>query len=90
MRLLIILLCLGTVVSAATLQCDLSANILFPQKQITAAIADKVYLCKSATAYVYHQTTRCRGLAACTHKIIEVTTEEAVNEYRRRACKVCY
>lgn len=69
---------------------DSPVNGSFLQKQITITAANNVYLCKSATAYVYHKTTNCRGLAACTHKIIKVTQEEAIQEYGRRACKVCY
>lgn len=49
-----------------------------------------VYICNSTTASVYHSTKSCRGLGRCTHEIKEVSKEDAVKKYGRRACKVCY
>ncbi|MGN6354122.1 MAG: hypothetical protein ACTHLB_12080, partial [Parafilimonas sp.] len=49
-----------------------------------------VYICVSRTAYVYHKTKECRGLSRCTHEIKKITKKEAVDDYGRRACKVCY
>jgi hypothetical protein len=51
---------------------------------------EEVYICVSKTAYVYHARKDCRGLDACTHVIKKVPVSVAKNEYRRRACKVCY
>jgi hypothetical protein len=50
----------------------------------------QVYICVSNTAKVYHQDRDCRGLEACTHTIKKVSESIAINEYGRRACKVCY
>jgi len=46
----------------------------------------KVYLCMSNAAAVYHYNRSCRGLSNCKHEIIEVSKEEAVNNYGRRIC----
>jgi len=51
---------------------------------------EEVFICVSATAHVYHARKYCRGLDACTHTIKKVTVSVAKNEYKRRACKVCY
>jgi hypothetical protein len=51
---------------------------------------EKVYICDSRTAYVYHRYKDCKGLKACTHEIRAVSEQEAVNVYRRRKCKICY
>lgn len=41
-------------------------------------IADtKVFICKSPNATVYHPKKDCWGLNKCTHKILEVTEDEA-------------
>lgn len=39
--------------------------------------ATYVYLCDSTGGKKYHFTESCRGLNACTHRIIKVTLEEA-------------
>lgn len=55
-----------------------------------ARVQSKVYICVSSSASVYHQTRECRGLSNCTHTIKAVTENEAVNDYARRKCRVCY
>lgn len=50
----------------------------------------EVYICVSSGAKVYHSRENCHGLKACTHTIKKVTLKEAINDYNRRACKVCY
>ena len=52
--------------------------------------AEYVYICNSTTAYAYHKIKDCSGLDRCTHEIKKVTKDEAINDYGRRACKVCY
>jgi hypothetical protein len=52
--------------------------------------ADKVYICVSSGATVYHQKKTCRGLGSCKHEIKEVTEKEAIDDYGRRKCKICY
>jgi uncharacterized protein YgiM (DUF1202 family) len=49
-----------------------------------------VYICDSKNAYAYHSSTSCRGLNRCTHGVYKVTKSEAVEDYRRQACKICY
>ena len=51
-------------------------------------MADSVYICNSSSAYAYHVTTDCRNLKRCTHTIIKVSLTDAVNKYRRSACKI--
>ena len=49
---------------------------------------DTVYIC--VTGHVYHATRSCRGLRKATHEIDAVSLDKAINDYGRRACKVCY
>ena len=48
-----------------------------------------VYICNSSTAYVYHSSESCRGLRRCTHEVVRISLADAVNKYKRRACKIC-
>jgi hypothetical protein len=56
----------------------------------TFPIENSVYICNSSGAYAYHSSTNCSGLNRCTHTIIKVSVKDAVEKYRRRACKLCY
>jgi len=47
-----------------------------------------VYLCDSQVGKKYHYAESCRGLNACTHKIIKVTLEEA--KEKEHSIKVNY
>lgn len=49
----------------------------------------KVYVVMSNTAHVYHSRKDCKGLQNATHKIKQVTVEEA-KKMGRRPCKICY
>jgi len=49
-----------------------------------------VYVCNSYTAYAYHSSQSCRGLNRCTHEIVQVSLSDAMNKYKRTACKICY
>jgi 5-bromo-4-chloroindolyl phosphate hydrolysis protein len=46
---------------------------------------DNVYICDSPTAKKYHLRNDCKGLSRCTHRIIEVTLEEA----KKRKFELC-
>ena len=50
---------------------------------------NKVYVVMSTTAHVYHSSKDCKGLQNATHKIKQVTVEEA-KKMGRRPCKICY
>jgi hypothetical protein len=50
----------------------------------------KVFVCDSTTSVAYHETKNCRGLNRCTHEIIQVTKRDAIENYGKRACKICY
>jgi hypothetical protein len=54
------------------------------------AKAEYVYICNSTTAYAYHSIKDCSGLNRCTHEILKITKDEAVDKYGRKPCKVCY
>lgn len=47
-----------------------------------------VLICNSKSSYAYH-SYQCRGLQRCTHDIIKITRQEAINR-GRNACKICY
>ena len=50
----------------------------------------KVYICKSPTSYAYHKDI-CQGLEQCTHEVLCVTLEDALNKYgKKNQCKYCY
>ena len=51
---------------------------------------ERVFICKSGSAYAYHKTIKCRWLQNCTHKIVEVSVAEAKNELKRKPCRPCY
>jgi hypothetical protein len=57
-------------------------------KEITKT--DSCYICVSKGAVAYHSDPNCRGLAKCTHTISKISVDDAVNNYNRRACKICY
>ena len=50
----------------------------------------KVYVCDSSTSVAYHSSKSCKGLNRCTHQIIEVSKQDAIDKYGKRACKICY
>lgn len=49
----------------------------------------KVIIVMSNNAYAYHKTKNCTAVKKATHKIKEVTLEEA-KEMGRKPCKICY
>lgn len=49
----------------------------------------KVFVVMSNNAYAYHKTRNCSAVKKATHKVKEVTLEEA-KEMGRRPCKICY
>ena len=49
----------------------------------------KVIVVMSSNAYAYHKTRTCSAVKKATHKVKEVTLEEA-KEMGRRPCKICY
>lgn len=49
-----------------------------------------VYVCDGKTSVAYHSTDNCKGLNRCTHTVIKVTKQDAINTYGKRACKLCW
>jgi hypothetical protein len=54
----------------------------------TPAKQEKVLICKSGTAYAYHNY-QCQGLKKCTHLIESVSLKEAL-ALKRKPCEYCY
>jgi hypothetical protein len=48
-----------------------------------------VWICVSPAAVAYHIDKECQGLAKCTHPVISVSKQDAINKYGRRACRFC-
>lgn len=53
--------------------------------QISIQKKNTVYFCDSNYAKKYHLRNDCKGLSHCTHKIIELTLEEA----KKRKLELC-
>ena len=49
----------------------------------------KVIVVMSNNAYAYHKTRNCTAVKKATHKVKEVTLEEA-KQMGRKPCKMCY
>ena len=49
----------------------------------------KVIVVMSNNAYAYHKTRNCTAVKKATHRVKEVTLEEA-KEMGRKPCKICY
>ena len=49
----------------------------------------KVYVVMSTNAYAYHKTRSCKAVQKATHKVKEVTIDEA-RSMGREPCKMCY
>src|SRR5690349_6218633 len=56
--------------------------LVFPFRQ------EDVLICKSGTAYAYHNHY-CRGLKECTHVVERITLHEALAQHRK-PCSYCY
>ncbi|GAA4344117.1 hypothetical protein [Flaviaesturariibacter amylovorans] len=57
----------------------------------SAARSDgKVFVCDSRTSIAYHNTSSCRGLNRCTHRVIQISAGDAIRVYRNRKCRICY
>jgi hypothetical protein len=65
-----------------------TAGIAGATGRITHFVTDSVYICKSKSAYAYHQY-QCRGLARCTHGIVRITKAQAI-KLGYKPCKICY
>ena len=68
----------------------LTVNLFIQSRQPAAVPSPRttVYIC--VTGKVYHAYRSCRGLRNATHEIKAVSESEAINEWNRRKCKVCY
>ena len=49
----------------------------------------KVYVVMSNNAYAYHKSRSCKAVKKATHKVKEVTLEEA-QKMGRKPCGMCY
>jgi hypothetical protein len=57
---------------------------------LSFTLSTTVYVCDSNTSVAYHSNRSCKGLNRCTHTIISVSENDAINRYGKRACKICY
>ena len=51
---------------------------------------DHVFLCKGGSIVTYHAKKDCRNIKTCSQEVLEVSLEEATDQYKKKACKVCY
>lgn len=56
---------------------------------VSANNQKKVIVVMSSNAYAYHKTRNCSAVKKATHKVKEVTLEEA-KEMGRKPCTICY
>lgn len=49
---------------------------------------DCVYVCSGRNARRYHSVDNCKGISKCSGEVIEMTIEEAENEYKT-PCRIC-
>lgn len=50
-------------------------------------LQSSVYICNSSGAKRYHLVMNCRGLNACSHKVVSVSLTDAKSKYKRTLCK---
>ena len=65
---------------------SLSATTTATRPVPTAAT---VYVCISKASVAYHASSRCAGLARCTHEVRRMSTS-AAQEQGKRACRKYY
>ncbi|RYZ58814.1 MAG: hypothetical protein EOO14_09230 [Chitinophagaceae bacterium] len=51
---------------------------------------ETVYVCKTTTNATYHAKKDCRNMKTCKQDVLEVSLEEATDQYKKKACKLCY
>lgn len=49
-----------------------------------------VYVCDGPKAYAFHKNPNCSGLSKCSQQVLKVSENDAINKYKRRACRKCY
>ncbi len=48
-----------------------------------------VFICDGATGYTYHSRKSCATLAKCKGRVLQMTKQEAIDNYGRKVCKNC-
>ena len=61
----------------------LIASNLLPGKET-------VFVCKGNTSSTYHAKKGCRNIKNCSQDVIELSLTEATDQYKKKACKICY
>ncbi|HEV7332283.1 MAG TPA: hypothetical protein VGN63_14695 [Flavisolibacter sp.] len=51
---------------------------------------ETVFVCKNSGSVTYHAKKECRNIKTCKQDVLEVSLEEATDQYKKKACKVCY
>lgn len=65
-------------------------SICQEQMDMEVDASDDVYICTGPQSKRYHKTKSCKGLSKCSTKIIQVSIEEATDDYYRTPCGYCY
>lgn len=59
-------------------------------KKGKTAAKGKVLICDGVNGYTFHSRRTCAELAKCKGRVLEVTKQEAMGDWGRKQCKVCY
>lgn len=51
---------------------------------------ETVYVCKNSSSITYHAKKECRNIKTCKQDVLEISLEEATDQYKKKACKICY
>jgi len=52
--------------------------------------AGKVFICDGSGGYHFHSRKTCAVLAKCKGRVLDMTKQEAINNWSRKQCKSCY
>jgi hypothetical protein len=69
---------------------SIAAAWSYHDRQDSLGTGKQVSICNSQMAKAYHVSQNCRGLNRCTHAVVKITKKEAVEQYGRVECQVCY
>jgi hypothetical protein len=59
-------------------------------KKKPAAKAGKVFICDGTNGYTFHSRKTCADLAKCKGRVLDMTKQDAINNWGRKQCKNCY
>ena len=50
---------------------------------------ETVFVCKN-NSITYHAKKECRNIKTCKQEVLEISLEEATDQFKKKACKICY